>query len=192
MTCCARLEIHFHEDDTASVRFETDAGKEREAFVENLMLSCFALRQMVNIGHNQVTYRLSGLLSDLEALVEEPQALERAAGPRLVEHDGRPGAKRFVAELDLLEEGCGFRIAAKGFGLFGRGLGYYAPTSVVTLVRAWFRKRGREAERLRQFAAVAHTCADAFGSGAVSPGNQTRVALGIARDATPAAPRAAA
>jgi hypothetical protein len=75
-------------------------------------------------------------------------------GVRLLEHSVGEGRRRFVSAVTIPRDGgLGLRqvrggvaptveysYSSKGFGMLGRGLGYYAPHSVITLLRYLIRK----------------------------------------------------
>jgi len=76
----------------------------------------------------------------------------------LVDYRRAEGSKRFKAAFDLQENRVLIELEAKGFGLFGQGVNYFAPMSVVLLLKYLTDKYDKKpgdsefADRLRQAA----------------------------------------
>ncbi len=136
MTQEATAEIHFHSDNTASCLTHV-VSTDIEAVADELLLwASFANHQMNNMGRDSHTLA--------ELLIQVPGGLEALAGhdgdgPSLLDHHPGPAKKRIIA---VWKPNVGkFVVNLKGFGLLGKGLGFYVPTSVVLLLRHLAKKR---------------------------------------------------
>ena len=131
------LEVHFHDMDRASCFHETTATGSKQQFGEILHFCAFSARQIVNIANHpqgdQAGYMLQLLDGDpggVRAIAERGRVSDLA----LVEYPGSRGKKRFETSMDMTEKRFRFNLKAKGFGFLGRGLGYYAPSSISVLL----------------------------------------------------------
>jgi len=174
------LEIHFHQQDEASVYLESNtSGKEGE-FGEILMFCCFALRSMANLGRHPITSSLATLLSQIgDHLIELPDHYS-PDDAKLVDYKGNPRRKRFIAGLRCTNENFNFKFKPKGFGLLARGMGYYAPNSVIILLRYLVEKRIDDGDFISNLSQAAKKCGEAYISGDLSPRTQHQIALMIA------------
>jgi hypothetical protein len=100
----------------------------------------------------------------------------------LVPYQGRPGDKRFVAQLELDESRVSLQLDAKGFGLLGQGVDYFASMSVVLVLRYLTEKYDEDAaasdmsERIRE---VAQMCGRAALAHAIGAGEEAELVRGI-------------
>lgn len=118
------LEIHFHQQDEASVYLESDASGKDEKFGEILLFCCFALRTMSNFGRNSIASSLATMLSQIgDHLIELPN-LHSPDEAKLVSYQGNQGRKRFVAKLRYNDKNFTFKFKPKGLFLTG-GIDYY-------------------------------------------------------------------
>jgi hypothetical protein len=179
MEFAARLEIHFHDQERVSVILETTGGPD-EKFGELTLFAAYACRQLSSLGRGETSIQLASLLdaagSDLEALI----GYRNQAGARLVDYAGAPGRKRFESRLRLTDEKYRFDMHAKGFGILGRGAGYYAPVSVSLLLQYLVERRLLDREFLGALALVTQNCARAFVTRELTIPSQSRVSLSAA------------
>ena len=128
----AKAQVHFYDGDTAACQVQIlSQGAEGEN--DALWLwACFANRQLLNMGKDAPS--LATLLCQVKGGLEELSDHD-GAGPKLLESCPGVGKRRFEAHLVPLEEGFHFDLAMKGFGLLGKGLGFYCPSSVLLLLR---------------------------------------------------------
>lgn len=180
----ARLEIHFHQQDVGSVWFETDAVGDDHKFAELLIFCLLACRQMFNLstgGDRQGCARsLSEFLSQLPGDLIQLGDAEGSEAARLIEYPGSQGRKRFLAELEYSPERLNFKLHAKGLGLFARGMGYYAPSSVLLLLKYLKARRIADADFLERLSLVATACGTSYRDGRITLTTQHSVALQIA------------
>lgn len=170
------LSIDFYDEDTAAVRVSSSATHDQERQLELLLFCLFAARQLVNLG-DEVSWQLD---EALKAVDSSPDRLLELADQGLgslsiVPHPGDAGNKRFAASLscgpsfDLgpfnpADEGeeiwigrardwaISFEMAPHGFGLLGRGVNYYAPTSVLVLLTDLAQRRQDDIDFIERLA----------------------------------------
>lgn len=138
----SNLEINFHEQYSASVFLENSASNREEKFGEILLFSLFTIRTLVNLGGDPSASALALLLSK-----EVPENLEKITTQKednaanLVDYTGVKGRKRFISQLNCTDENLNFKYDTNGFGFFASGMGYYAPNSVIILLKYLAKKR---------------------------------------------------
>lgn len=179
---CA-VEIHFHEQDRASVFLENIGGPDAK-FAELLLLSSYAVRQVANLGRSPETAALGALLAGAARSAEHLIGYRPENSPALVAYQGKPGRKRFTSRVDVADDTYQFNMQPHGFGFLGRGLGFYSPTSVVLLLQYLVELRLLDEEYLTALSLVAAMCALAIDNGHITVGSQQDVALGIAMSVT--------
>ncbi len=173
-------EIHFHQQDQASVFLETTVSGNEEKFAEILLFCCFAIRQMVNFGRDPAAFAIARLLDYASTALKEVADHQSPDEAKLVEYKGSPGRKRFVARVTCTDDRLGFILKPKGFGLLGRGMGYYGPDSVTLLLKYLVKKRNGDDEFIGKLAAAAAMCAQAYSQGQVSLATQSQIAMMVA------------
>ena len=174
------LEIHFHQQDEASVYLESNTSGKEGKFGEILMFCYFTLRSMANLGRHPITSSLATLLFQIgDHLIELPDHYS-PDDAKLVDYKGNPGRKRFIAGLRYANEKVNFEFKPKGFGLLARGMGYYAPNSVIILLRYLVEKRIDDKDFISNLSQAAKKCGEAYISGDLSPRTQHQIALMIA------------
>ena len=172
----SHLEIHFHDQDVGSVLLESTGGED-EQFGEVLLFCAFAARQMTNLGGGPITDSLAGLLAQVPGHLPEIASHDPEGGPHLVAYQGHKGRKGFSGDLDATERGVNFQLHLHGFGVLGRGVGYYAPTSVLLLLRYLALRRDGDARYANWLGAAAGLCGQAALDGELSGLNQIETAL---------------
>jgi hypothetical protein len=169
MTVDSKLEIHFYDQDRVAIHFESEASSGDLKYAEILMFSCYAVQQLIALGKGEISRSLASQLSEMtiEVLKEWPQA-EDPGEPVLVECSGE-ARKRFVATLRGPRDNFAynFHLDAKGFGVFASGVGYYAPVSVVMLLKYLADRRSIDLIYLTRLALAAENCGRGFLGGAV-------------------------
>lgn len=172
--------LHFHDQEKVSVVFESnEAGDER--FHELVFAACYAFRHLANLGNDAVGRSLALVLSrmdppSLTALIGK----RTDAGATLVPYQGAPGFKRFTARLRPRPMDVDFRLRVHGFGLFGRGLGYYSPTSVVMLLQFLAERRLLDEEYLTVLAQLMAHIGKQGVAGRVKLGDDRKYGLALA------------
>lgn len=174
-----KVEIHFHYQDRVAVLIESAGGVD-EKLGELTLFAAYACRQMVNLGGSPPAHSLANLLIECSGGLQELTGHRNPDGVRLVEYAGSPGRKRFEARLRMADGQHSFTMNAKGFGLFGQGLGYYAPTSVTMLLQHLVERRLLDEEYLAALAITAKTCGETFLNGRLTVATQDKIALSAA------------
>ena len=120
-------EINFHEQDVASIFYETNVARREVPFAELCFTGAFAIRMMSNLRANETTDMIGHYLKMLARLIREtPQELSEQT-PKLIDYPGTPGRKRFIGNLRLGPQRMQLDFKAKEFEFFARGVGYYGP-----------------------------------------------------------------
>lgn len=153
-------ELNFHEQEVLSIFHETNVSGRDEQFAELVFAGAFAIRSMSNLGVHHLTDALARQLQLLAELINEYPNEILSPKPRIVEYPGHAGRKRFIANLRLNTTQMKLDYAAKGFGFFARGLGYYVPAAVSSLFRYFASRRIEEASYLTATAKVAAACGE--------------------------------
>jgi len=177
------LEIHFHEQDKGSVFLENTSSGEDEKFSEILLFCLFAVRTMVNLGNNNLGYSVAVVLNDVCKKYDIFLTfLDRYndSEAKLVDYKGSEGRKRFFAELQVSDNNFKFHYQTKGFGFLAKGIGYYAPNSVLLLLRHLSNKRRKDEDYIKRLASAAYKCGDAFLKNVINIRNQGEIAMMIA------------
>lgn len=181
MTDQMQLQIHFHEQDEASVILESTAIGELEKFGEILLFNYLALRQMHNLGSAAAAPALAHALLALGQGTDQPEETTLGTAPRVVEYRGTAGRKRFMATLDFGPEKARFLLHPKGFGILGWRVNYYAPQSVLLLFRYLTTRRSGSDVYRRRLSQAGWLCGQYFLEGKVTTFSQPTLALGIAQ-----------
>lgn len=133
------LEIHFHQQEEGSVFLESNIVKNKEEeYAHILLLTNYIWRNLSNLElepSGMLNSELAQLSSGGKELLKEIN--RNSNKPKLVDYKGTKGRKRFTANLDYksAEYIGNFQLHTKGFGLLGHGISYYAPVSVILLIK---------------------------------------------------------
>ncbi|CAD7767004.1 MAG: hypothetical protein DNFNHJIP_00410 [Candidatus Argoarchaeum ethanivorans] len=177
------LEIHFHQQDEASVYLESDAIGKDEKFGEILLFCCFALRTMSNFGRCSIASSLATRLSQIGDNLIELSNLHSPDEAKLVSYQGNPARKRFVVKLRYNDKNFTFKFKPKGLFLTG-GIDYYAPNSVMILLKYLVEKRIDDEAFISSLSQATKECGDAYIGGKISMRTHNQTALMIAFSVT--------
>lgn len=171
-------EIEFFSEREACVSlFKTTSdqfdGKESEL----LLVALTILRTLTNFGSDSVGgIRMSDLLS--HQMTSYRNAIEEIVGDnsegRVVLFENHPGfesKKSFSVRLDYPR--LDFKYEMHGFGLFGKGIGFYAPEAVNLLIKRIAISRESDLEFIKLLEATIVCCGFYGLSGRVPVINQT-------------------
>ena len=158
MNISADVEVHFHEQEKASIFHETNCVDNDERFAEIAVCTSYAIRMMSNLGQHEVTDSLGSALQIVPGLIAEVANGNHPSSPALIAYPGYKGRKRFIASLRINGSSSSFDFQAKGFGFFAKAVGYYGPTSVLTLYRYMASRRPTETEYLEVLSQSAVIC----------------------------------
>lgn len=162
------LEVWFPQQNEASVFLESSVvDTDEERFLEVSLFALFATRQMANLRGEWVAESLAAALMtlDLERPIED--AREKLGDVRLVTPSGTGGRKGFTAELRPEKRGF-FKMHPRGFGLLGKGVAYYAPTSTLALLAYLLGRRSGDKEYLAALTSTAKLVGHAGARGAIT------------------------
>lgn len=167
MNIKANLELHFYDRSSGecAISPESFASSEKDKqYCELLLATNFILRTLSNLGPNSpVAEELVGKLAVVCVKVESaaaaniPQGVEGINSlciedglPDLVDFQGLTAKRRILSTMKLLVssemlvdsiEEYEFTYKPKGFGVFNKSMDYYAPASVVLLIKYLCEKR---------------------------------------------------
>ena len=170
------LEVWFPAQDRVSVFLESSfVDDEDEAIHETMLFALFAARQIANFSGDLVAQSLAAVLTDIDKAAPLKSAAEKLDGVTLVSPSPGRGRKGFTAELRP-EKRAFFKLNAHGFGMLGRGVGYYAPTAVLALLAHLLSRR--ESPEYRSALALAGNLVGIAGrNGAITIPSQANVAM---------------
>lgn len=126
----ARLEIWFPSKDEVSIVVEADGdGFEREV-AEATVFAAFAAGMIVGMGKRPETQYLCDLLADMP---HDGVELLHMGELQIVPPSSAKGQKGFEGALKISPGLARTGIKPTGFGLFSRGVGFYAPMAALAL-----------------------------------------------------------
>lgn len=152
------LEIHFHQQEEASVYLESNVDGRIEMFGEILLFCTYALRNMANFGHDDPENIAFSIAHTLKNVSNKIDIIENMGGAKLVKYEGTPGRKRFLASLRFRDNDFKFYNKTKGFGLFAKGMGYYSPNSIFILLKYLVSSRIQDKEYLNRLSMAMELC----------------------------------
>jgi hypothetical protein len=146
------VEIHFYEQEKASVFLESFSEASEERLGEASLLVLFAIRTISNLGDTDTTARMADLFASMPVEIDRLASGDTTGGLELVAYRGSMGRKRFHAALAMDDRSSRFTFQAKGFGWLATGMNYYGPVSVLALIRHLAMKRPNDHEFLMSIA----------------------------------------
>ena len=129
-----------------------------------------------------LTRTLSRLPMSLLPALELLTSTDDRRAFQLVGDQGR-ARRRFVGTIEARHDVFTLHTQVKGFGLFGSGLGYYAPASLFVLLYYLASLHQGDEQVTTALAEVARNCARAWLDGEVTLANQSAVATALAAGA---------
>ena len=175
------LEIWFLQQNEVSVFLESPiTDPDEEHFSETCLFALYAARQIVNLraeGH-----LLADVLRTIDTSAPILQVEELLGGVRVSSPRDRGGRKGFTAELRLDKRDV-FKLHPHGFGMLGKGLSYYSPTSALALLSWLLVRRKDDSVYQRALSAAAENVGIAGTQGTIKMTSQQRVAMQAAAEA---------
>ena len=174
------LEVWFLQPNEVSVFLESSfADLDDERLYETMLFALFASRHLAN-GSGKFNYvSLAEVLFSLdehEPLPEVVEHLDDAGEVRLVSPTSGGGRKGFTCALRP-EKRAFFKLHPHGFGMLGKGVDYYAPTSTLALL-AWLLSRRQGDDRYQLALGTTAKMIGAAGvSGQIGVTSQSDIAL---------------
>lgn len=77
----------------------------------------------------------------------------------------------------MTDSGCRLDLRPKGFGIFATGVGYYAPVSVMALLRYLAEKRASDSAFLASLGKACALCGDFYSEGQITLTNHAQLTL---------------
>jgi hypothetical protein len=179
MKTSMKMEVHYHQQDKASLIIESKNSSSEELFGEMLLFCCFVLRLLVKFGKSNAGYALAMSLfevSDNLKKVNDPKSFNC---PKLIEHQEVPGQKQFLLNLDYSKRKINFIMDLKGFGLFKSGLDYYGVNTVLLFLSYLVKKIIDDQRSMAKLSEIIKSCAQAFTSGQLTKKNEKKMTLMI-------------
>lgn len=174
-----RLEVHFHEQDVASVLVESSTAGDEEPSGELMLFCLFVARMLANLGGRHTSaLGLAELLCAVDADgVRSLISHEHPDAPRLVGYQGSKGRKGFLADLNATDEDLGFTVKPWGLGLAGRGADYYTPNAAMLFLRHLGGRREDDDAFLDGLAEACQLLGAAFRDGQLTIRSQGHIAM---------------
>jgi hypothetical protein len=175
------LEVWFPQQEEVTVFLEsTFSDLEEERFSEIWLFALYAARQIASTG-GATASSLSGVLGTIDEQAPLVQ-VEQLLGDVVVTSPTQGGGRRgFTAELRPDRRGF-FKLHARGFGLMGQGVGYYAPTSTLALLTWLLRRRVDDPSYQLALATAAQCIGYNGGRGEITLTSQAEVAMQAVKD----------
>jgi hypothetical protein len=176
------LEIWFPQQDEVTVFLESsyvdEDDDDDERFYETALFALFAARQIANFRNDQIAQSLSAVLMDIDEECPLADIEARLHGDLEVRSPARKegGRKGFTAELRP-DKRAAFKLWPHGFGLLGKGVAYYAPTSTLALLCWLLRRRSDDPIYQSALGATARFIGYAGSQGMITPRSQVQVAM---------------
>lgn len=158
MNVLQNAEIHFHQQEEISVFLESNVSGDDERLGHIALMTLFSIRMMSNLDINATSDDLGRFLVGGAEVVNEFARRSSTGGFQLIPYPGTAGRKVFLAHLYMAGNDTRFDVTSKGFGLFGSGLGYYAPMAVVALLRHLAEKHDSDRRFLDALGLASSTC----------------------------------
>ena len=141
----ARLEIWFPSPEEVSVFIETPASNaQAREVIESSLFAAYAARQLVNLRKGVSSEMLASTLASLEHPESDDDIPEQLGDTRIVAPSPRRGRKGFEATVALKDGIPLITLHPRGFGMLGRGVDFYAPTSTLALYLHLLRRMSPE------------------------------------------------
>ena len=175
-----QFDINFYSPNSASILFKKDilGGKLANDYGELLLLSCFVLRHVTNIGYTDLGS--VSLANNLPTTYEEVLRIQQQIN--IIPPQGKNKSKTIRGSLffDREKEKLTFRLHLKGFGLFRRHARQYVEPSVVVIIAYLVQLHKEERPFLLKLAMTCALCRDAILNREITSREHVRLAAQIA------------
>jgi hypothetical protein len=179
-------EVWFQEQDEWTVTLSSTLADPDEGLYETMLFCLFAARQIANLRGDAQAQALGEALTLIDEDAPLASVIERLEAWRTPSHNPM-GRKGFTAELR--EDGRRFfKLGTHGFGLRSKGIGYYAPVSVLALLVRLLDSRADDDEYQRALGTAARGIGYASGDGLLGIRQHTEIAMMTASAAWMEAP----
>lgn len=171
-----RLEVHFHQQDEASVLLESATDTEDEPLGEILLSSLVGARMICNLGSSEQALALATMFSEANAQLFQQLDGDPDA-PTLGPYQGSKGRRGFLVALEVTDDKSNFKVKSWGLGPLARGAGYYAPNAALLLVRYLIKRREGQGQYLTALCGALQTVGTAFRAGDLTLRSQAQIAM---------------
>jgi hypothetical protein len=171
------LEVWFLQQNEVTIFLESSfPDADEEKLHETSLFALYAARQIANLRGEGGS--LASVLLSIDTSRPLADVESRLDGElRISSPSGRSGgSKGFTVELRPDKRGF-FKLHAHGFGMLGRGVGYYAPSSTLALLCWLLRRRQDDPTYQRALAATAENVGIAGTRGIITVTSQAQVAM---------------
>lgn len=170
------LEIWFPQQNEVTVFLESSiVDPDEEQSVESCLFTLYAARQIANLnGSERMT--LAQFLYDTDTSDPLAQTDQRLGGVRVSSPVSRGGRKGFTVEMRP-DKRMFFKLNPHGFGMLGKGIGYYAPTSTMALLYWLLKRREDDPTYQRALSAAAENIGIAGLQGMITVASQATIAM---------------
>lgn len=170
-----RVEVHFHQQDEASVLLESACDIDDEPLGEILLSTLVGARMICNLRSSVSGTALATMLSEASPELFEGFDRDRDA-PRLVPYQGSKGRRGFLIALKVTDDESTFKVKSWGLGPLARGAGYYAPNAAMLLIRHLMMRREGQTQYLAALCVALRMVGTAFHVGDLTLRSQARIA----------------
>jgi hypothetical protein len=172
------LEVWFPQQDEVTVFLESSiTDGEEERLYETMLFALFAARQIANGRGDASSVSLADVLFEIDAHLPLADVESRLLGEvRVGSPTSRGGRRGFTAEFRPEKRGF-FKLHMHGFGVLGKGVGYYAPASTLALLCWMLRRREDDDVYQRALGMAAKGVGAAGVSGMISVTSQAQIAM---------------
>jgi hypothetical protein len=95
----------------------------------------------------------------------------------VVTYRGAAASKRFMADFEWKDDKVFLKLDQKGFGVFGKGINYYAPMSVVLFLKYSTDKHVEDRAYVTRYRKAVQLCGQAFLDGKVNSSSQIELPI---------------
>lgn len=152
----SRVEIHFHDQDQASIVLETGATGPMELSAELILFTMFLIRILSNAASSRAAQDASFAFLELSPFLRNPGLMPDLA--RLIQYPGHLGRKRFYCRVSIRKSGYKYGFSKKGFGFLGRGLQGYSIAAGLLLAQYLVNRRPTDVEYFEALCNTARLC----------------------------------
>jgi hypothetical protein len=173
------LEVWFPQQNEVTVFLESSiADPDEEQFYETSLFALFAARQISNGRGDFASSSLAEVLFSLDERKPLADVEQRLEGEVLISSPTtrRGGRKGFTVEFRPEKRGF-FKLHMHGFGMLGKGAGYYVPTSTLALLCWLLRRRADDTSYQRALGLTAKAIGAAGTSGWITVTSQAQIAM---------------
>lgn len=133
------VAVHFYEESKASILLSVNAAGTARNFCEVQFFAFYLARQLATLGNPE-----DAMLAQILADISVAQLRQIGRDIEIVSYPGHEAKKQLFANCAIRADTSSFYFDTKGFGLLGRGIGYYSPASVFVFLRTLVEKHADE------------------------------------------------